>query len=389
MGVPTSKRPHDSQLLQQTLSSWQPIYDKKTSLPIFVGIFVVFLAVAVAVLNTCAPSHEVAFDYTGCKSIDDDDVSCWQQIDNSSVSAPCLCSVSFTLKKSFDAEVFIYYGLTNFFQSHRDYQDSYDEKQLRGSLHLDVSSECEPFAYVQDEDNYTKPIVPCGAVANSLFNDTFTLLDSNGSVVPLLKTGIAWPHDKKYRFANPQSSVNSSLMDVYQKDFGKPPNWPKYVWELDPDNSDNNGLQNEDLIVWMRTASFPTFTKLYRRVDHSSGRYVNGLPSGNYTMNVTYNYPVVGFGGTKRFVIANTSVLGSNNLALSVAYLLFAVVALMSVLLCFSRVHEIILPLVPLRSNDLQAPSSMQDAVQRRFLREQMENVWNEYLQETTATDQR
>lgn len=360
MGPPPVRKPRDSRLLQQTLPSWQPIFDMKTSLPIFVAIFLVFIAVAVAIFKTGAPVYEMAFDYTSCKSIDDDDTECWQLISNLSLpNAPCVCNVSFSLEKSVDAEVFIYYGLTNFFQSHRDYQDSYDEEQLQGSLHLAVSPACEPFAYVKDDDNYTKPIVPCGAVANSLFNDTFKLLDANGSAVPLLKTGIAWPHDKKYRFGNPKSSSNLSLMDIYQKDFGKPPNWHKYVWELDPENSDNNGLQNEDLIVWMRTATFPTFTKLHRRVDHSSRPYINGLPSGNYTMMVTYNYPVVGFGGTKRFVIANTSTLGNKNLALPVAYLLFAVLALLSAVTFFSHTHERIWPLVPLRSNRLALSSLM------------------------------
>ena len=36
--------------------------------------------------------------------------------------------------------------------------------------------------------------------------------------------------------------------------------------ELDPDDIDNNGLQNEDLIIWMRTAALPNFRKLYRKV---------------------------------------------------------------------------------------------------------------------------
>ena len=37
------------------------------------------------------------------------------------------------------------------------------------------------------------------------------------------------------------------------------------VWELDTVNPGNNGFQNEDLIVWMRTAALPNFRKLYRR----------------------------------------------------------------------------------------------------------------------------
>lgn len=61
------------------------------------------------------------------------------------------------------------------------------------------------------------------------------------------------------------------------------------MWELDPDDPENNGFQNEDLIVWMRTAALPTFRKLYRRIDHSVEGYKNGLPKGNYTLLVKYS----------------------------------------------------------------------------------------------------
>jgi len=31
------------------------------------------------------------------------------------------------------------------------------------------------------------------------------------------------------------------------------------------------GFKNEDFIVWMRTAAFPTFRKLYRKVTNDAG----------------------------------------------------------------------------------------------------------------------
>jgi len=67
-----------------------------------------------------------------------------------------------------------------------------------------------------------------------------------------------------------------------------PPNWQKPVYELDPDDPENNGYENEDLIVWMRTAALPNFRKLYRLVNHT-GVFENGLPAGNYTLNVDYS----------------------------------------------------------------------------------------------------
>lgn len=72
------------------------------------------------------------------------------------------------------------------------------------------------------------------------------------------------------------------------KNKGRPIAWRKNLWELDPLNENNNGLQNEDLIVWMRTAALPSFRKLYRRVHHE-GRFANGLPKGRYVLNIEYS----------------------------------------------------------------------------------------------------
>ena len=68
----------------------------------------------------------------------------------------------------------------------------------------------------------------------------------------------------------------------------KPLYWKKHVYELDVDNPDNNGYNNEDLIVWMRTAALPTFRKLYRRVQQmeTTGE---GLRKGNYVLTVEYS----------------------------------------------------------------------------------------------------
>ena len=68
----------------------------------------------------------------------------------------------------------------------------------------------------------------------------------------------------------------------------KPEDWLVNLWELDPDNENNNGLQNEDLIVWMRTAAFPNFRKLYRRVDHQND-FSEGLQKGKYKLTIDYS----------------------------------------------------------------------------------------------------
>ncbi|KAK2091845.1 hypothetical protein P7K49_031129 [Saguinus oedipus] len=58
----------------------------------------------------------------------------------------------------------------------------------------------------------------------------------------------------------------------------KPPNWPNPIDELDEKDPRNNGFLNEDFIVWMRAAAFPTFKKLYGRLNQTH-HFKEGLPA--------------------------------------------------------------------------------------------------------------
>ena len=109
--------------------------------------------------------------------------------------------------------------------------------------------------------------------------------------------------------------------------YAKPKAWKRNLWELDPINPENNGLQNEDLIVWMRTAAFPSFRKPYRKINHKdsgnialSTQFKDGIPKGNYSLVIEYNYEVSTFSGTKQVVLTTVSILGGKNLFLGVAY---------------------------------------------------------------------
>ena len=76
------------------------------------------------------------------------------------------------------------------------------------------STDCAPFrtkTVLINGQKVNRPIVPCGTIANSLFNDTFVLwlIQPNNSVansikqVPLQRTGIAWKIDYNRYKRNP------------------------------------------------------------------------------------------------------------------------------------------------------------------------------------------
>jgi len=298
-------------------------------LPTFFIIGVAFIPIGIGLLYFSNNVKEFTHDYTDCESYNYPNKTCADVLHNN-IDANCYCNLTVKLTESFDGDVFIYYGLNNFYQNHRRYVKSRDDHQLLGRL-KDPSDECEPFAYAPDPNAKGKskgiPIVPCGAIANSMFNDTIILSKYLGDAVPVLRTGIAWPSDRQMKFKNP-TEPNKNLSDIY-KDFAKPINWRKNIWELDLVNPDNNGLQNEDLIVWMRTAALPTFRKLYRRLDKDGSGFNSGLPSGNYTLQVLYNYPVKSFGGSKLVIISTTSLLGSKNPFLGIGYIVVGCIVLL------------------------------------------------------------
>ena len=67
----------------------------------------------------------------------------------------------------------MYYGLTNFYQNHRRYVKSRDDKQLRGEKipGNKLNTDCEPYKTYNDTSDVG--IAPCGAIANSLFNGEY------------------------------------------------------------------------------------------------------------------------------------------------------------------------------------------------------------------------
>lgn len=202
-------------------------------------------------------------------------VSLTTNLANNVVVETDVCHLRFNIPNEMKPPVLFYYHLTKFHQNHRRYVDSFDAQQLNGEArsYSDIdSSKCTP---LKVNSTLHKPIFPCGLIANSLFNDTFTSplwLNPTGSNSKAQvyemnnSTDIAWASDKDL-----YAETAYSYEDVVP-----PPNWNKrYPNDYTKEDPPPNLKTWEAFQVWMRTASLPDFSKLYQHGNTTleKGRY--------------------------------------------------------------------------------------------------------------------
>ncbi|KAK3004510.1 hypothetical protein RJ639_017960 [Escallonia herrerae] len=203
------------------------------------------------------------------------------------------CSRHLKVHKHMKAPIFIYYQLDNYYQNHRRYVKSRSDQQLLHGLQHNDTSSCTP-----EESSNGLPIVPCGLIAWSLFNDTYSF--SRGThKLRVNRKNIAWKSDRNHKFGKqvyPFNFQNGTLIGGGKLD----PNIPL--------------SDQEDLIVWMRTAALPSFRKLYGRIEEDLN--VDDV----VVVNLLNNYNTYSFGGTKKLVLSTSSWLGGRNNFLGMAY---------------------------------------------------------------------
>ncbi|KAF9933883.1 hypothetical protein FBU30_004051 [Linnemannia zychae] len=344
MDEPPKHRPPNTSFKQQRLKAWQPILTAKSVLPTLFILGILFAPLGGLLLWRNGQVTEMSFEYTDCKNaITETEIPNVSFVHSSSVDFPNpkyvitdanqtvaaatpgaeafsypvkRCVINLTIPVDIPAPAMLYYKLTNFYQNHRKYTKSLDYKQLAGQPSTVAEINGRKGCSISGDI----PIYPCGAIANSMFNDTIVGLNAGPAAEPgapqgepylFRETGIASPADKG-KFKKFGYTDLSAILP--------PPNWaPRYrngVYSADfppPDISTDEHFQ-----VWMRTAGWSTFLKTYGRGDTT-------LPKGNYQMTIDMNFPIETYGGKKFIVISSVGAIGGRNSFLGIGYIVLAV----------------------------------------------------------------
>lgn len=256
---------------QQTLPAWRPVPTLISSLITFLIFGVIFLTLGIVLIEFTKDIKEVKVRY------------------ENKCSGMTNCALTFTVDEKMEGTVYVYYQLDNFYQNHRRYVKSVSYTQLGGSTpSVSELDDCDPIITNGDlgfANSYggtalvsSEPANPCGLIARSFFNDTYSITG-----LTINESDIAWDSDVEYKFDKPSNSAN--------------------IQWIDP--------TNEHFIVWMRTAGMPNFRKLW-------GRITDGVPAGTYTLNIVNNYNVDAYDAKKTFIISTTNAFGGKNYFLSI-----------------------------------------------------------------------
>lgn len=333
-----SKRPKENSFTQQRLKAFHPILTAKTVVPVFIILAIIFIPIGGAMLKASNDIQDMFIDYANCGNLAKqdtwteipsqfytwnfkNDISItpqWRLAKNESTiwenfpEEQSICEVQFQIPNTLKGPIYLFYMLTNFHANHRRFVISFSEDQLNGKaasvsdIKDTVGQNCQPLS----TDPEGKIYYPCGLIANSMFNDTFTTTltgvnntDSNN--YEMFQKGISWSTNEQ-RFKKTTYKPEEIV---------PPPNWVKqfpqgYNSTNIPDIGEWQEFQN-----WMATAALSDFSRMIARNEDDD------LKEGIYQVNVGLHFPTTEYNGGKRIYLTTSSAIGGKNSFLGIAWI--------------------------------------------------------------------
>lgn len=225
------------------------------------------------------------------------------------------------IPENLTGKIGVYYELSNYYQNNFLYVNSKSWDMIKGKPYDKADKgKCGKIGI---DGNIT--YAPCGAIAMSVFNDTFSF----PSEIKIKEQGIAQPNYRKLFHPLDQSYENSTL-------------WMN-------ENIFPGNQTNEHFINWMQPAGFPKFRKLWGLIDGDS------LPAGEYKIGVNSV-----FEGKKKLIFAEVSWIGGKNDFFGIFFIILgslsAVACIVFLVLHFANLTPLSRALIHQESNILDQP---------------------------------
>ncbi|XP_021904737.1 putative ALA-interacting subunit 2 [Carica papaya] len=180
------------QFTQQNLPACKPVLTPRWVITSFLLLGMIFIPIGLVSLRASHNVIEIVDRYDAECVPDEFSGNKVSYISDSSI--PKNCTRFLKVHKHMKAPIYVYYHLDNYYQNHRRYVKSRSDQQLLKGLDYVATSSCQPAEF-----NNGLPIVPCGLIAWSLFNDTFTFIHESKEL-KVSRKNISWKSDRDYKF---------------------------------------------------------------------------------------------------------------------------------------------------------------------------------------------
>lgn len=286
-------------MAQQELPMWKPyLTTKKTALLLaFFGIFLVAIgAICDSASRSVVEVRQRYDDLPGCAPGGDN--AAREEALYAANGDGIACEVEVEIPDDMEPPIYMYYRLDNFFQNHRRFEDSLPLMQLRGIGNgEDEAVKCSPQLYLDGDKD--KIIYPCGLVAWSFFNDTYSIRKAEGGeaggpgpMVEVKNKDIAWSID-----------LSDGLIDTMPQNY----NTEEYKHLRGGGTVEGKMNENEHFAIWARAAMLPQFLKVWGRIDEPLKKGEKLL------LEINNRYNTYKFDGRKHIMLSTTTWMGGKN----------------------------------------------------------------------------